>query len=331
MGSCLSSSSGGAGAGGSANGGGNNNTGAASQRQGYTDVTQNAANGTQATDNTTNASSSGRARRSDRRSGGGGRSRNNDNGNGTTRERSSLERQNTEAREALMVGSGAAPKFKRHGGWEARPAVTRSQLALTRRAFWETADTFGGRRETWEVLQRAVDSDDLATAQALIDGADIRLLGDGDLVHGCYDPTGFHYKVPEPCLSDPINLIPDDEDDDDYDEAELEKLHADYSSATGAPPLSAATDTTASDAAIDDAKLVDMKVRMSHTSQDIVVRVSPQERVSTVAKKVKAQTGVESLKLMCLGRMLRDDSNKETLETAGWRQGLVVQALVTKV
>ncbi|BFZ57637.1 hypothetical protein PYCC9005_004690 [Savitreella phatthalungensis] len=276
-------------------------------------------------------------------------------GSGTRRERSSLELRNAEARDALLAGRGAAPTFRRHGAWEARPAVTRAQLEHTRTAFWETADTFGGRRETWDVLRRCVEiahelasADGDASAQALIESADIRLLGNGDLVNGCYDATGFYYKIPEACLSDPSNLLPDDEYDLTSSKIEDDRLASPNvtegsltSSAGGAATtndtkLLSSTPTPApgqppvlTPAAIGDE--TDVRVRMSHTSRDLVLRVSPsRERVAALAAKVRRDAGIGGCKLMLLGRLIKDDHPTLTLEASGWRPGLVIQALVTK-
>lgn len=64
--------------------------------------------------------------------------------------------------------------------------------------------------------------------------------------------------------------------------------------------------------------------------QDLIVKVAMMERVSSVATKIQAAAGVKRLKLMVLGRMLKDDGT-QTLKDAAWAPGLIVQGLVTQV
>lgn len=199
-----------------------------------------------------------------------------------------------------------APKYRKHGVWTASPPVSIRDLERTRAAFWETADTFGGRQEIWAILKAAVDAEDETTARAILDTAQIRLLGNGDLIHGCYDSTGYYYKIPEACLSDPANIL--------YEDATTE-----FESKPGAT----AEELPAG------VELVDMRVRMSHNSQDIIIQVALVEKVSSVATKIQAAAGIQRLKLMMLGRLLKDDG-KQTVADAGWKPGLVIQALVTQ-
>lgn len=60
------------------------------------------------------------------------------------------------------------------------------------------------------------------------------------------------------------------------------------------------------------------------------MKVALVEKVSSVSNKVQAASGVKRLKLMMLGRMLKDDGN-QTLKDAGWSPGLIVQGLVQEV
>lgn len=141
-----------------------------------------------------------------------------------------------------LTHSVEAPKFRRHGSWIANPPMTLRELHHARTAFWETADTFGGRKEVWDTLRAAVDCDDAESATTILGGANLRLLGNGDLIHGCYDSTGFFYKIPENCLSDPSNLQKDDVE-----------------------PSVFGTTQVVED--FPEAQLLDLKVRLSHNSQ----------------------------------------------------------------
>lgn len=65
-------------------------------------------------------------------------------------------------------------------------------------------------------------------------------------------------------------------------------------------------------------------------TQDLILRVALAEKISSVSNKVQAAAGVKRLKLMMLGRMLKDDGS-QTLKDAGWTPGLIVQGLVQEV
>lgn len=63
--------------------------------------------------------------------------------------------------------------------------------------------------------------------------------------------------------------------------------------------------------------------------QDLIVKVAMAEKVSSVVGKVQSSAGVKRLKLMILGKMLKDDG-LQTLSDAGWSPGIIVQGLVTQ-
>ena len=58
--------------------------------------------------------------------------------------------------------------------------LTEGQLRSKRDEFWETAPAFEGRKEIWDALRAAAETDDHTWAQAIVDGANITL------------PTGKH-------------------------------------------------------------------------------------------------------------------------------------------
>jgi hypothetical protein len=74
-----------------------------------------------------------------------------------------------------------------------------------REEFFETRVT--GRQEIWCALKMAVGlmMGGLETAQGIIDAAGVTLLG--DLISGAYDEVGNFYQLPEPVISDPVNVI----------------------------------------------------------------------------------------------------------------------------
>ena len=56
-----------------------------------------------------------------------------------------------------------------------------------------------GRVEIWQTLKLACEADDLGTAQAIIDSANIKV-PTGKFTDGCFDELGNHYVIPSYCI-----------------------------------------------------------------------------------------------------------------------------------
>ncbi|KAF7255258.1 hypothetical protein EG68_07784 [Paragonimus skrjabini miyazakii] len=96
--------------------------------------------------------------------------------------------------------------------WCSQFPLTASQLQRKRDEFWDTAPAFEGRIEIWNALKAAAEffeRNDYEMAQAIVDGADI-ILPTGTLCD-CYDRLGARYQLPLYVLSEPSNLLPQDE------------------------------------------------------------------------------------------------------------------------
>ena len=72
------------------------------------------------------------------------------------------------------------PLKKERPPWTSEIPLTEGQLRSKRDEFWETAPAFEGRKEIWDALRAAAETDDHTWAQAIVDGANITL------------PTGTH-------------------------------------------------------------------------------------------------------------------------------------------
>lgn len=59
--------------------------------------------------------------------------------------------------------------------WKSEVAMTRAQLKSKQDEFWETSPAYEGRKEIWDALKAACETDDVSLAQAIIDGANITL------------------------------------------------------------------------------------------------------------------------------------------------------------
>lgn len=67
------------------------------------------------------------------------------------------------------------PLKKERPPWTSEMPLTEGQLRSKRDEFWETAPAFEGRKEIWDALRAAAETDDHTLAQAIVDGANITL------------------------------------------------------------------------------------------------------------------------------------------------------------
>ena len=91
--------------------------------------------------------------------------------------------------------------------WTAKKQWTRLQLDRERREFFDTRVT--GHAEIWATLKVVVGllaDGDITTAQSILDAAAITV-PTGDLKNGAYDEAGNLYQMPEYIISDPQNLV----------------------------------------------------------------------------------------------------------------------------
>ena len=91
--------------------------------------------------------------------------------------------------------------------WTAQKQWTRLQLDRERREFFDTRVT--GHAEIWATLKVVVGllaDGDITTAQSILDAAAITV-PTGDLKNGAYDEAGNLYQMPEYVISDPQNLV----------------------------------------------------------------------------------------------------------------------------
>ncbi|CAN4091902.1 unnamed protein product [Withania somnifera] len=102
------------------------------------------------------------------------------------------------------ISKEAAKQIRKPKPWKHSEAITRAQLVQMRDEFWDTAPHYGGRKEIWDALQAAAQSD-ISLAQAIVDSAGI-IVQAPDLTV-CYDERGAKYELPKYVLSEPTNLI----------------------------------------------------------------------------------------------------------------------------
>ncbi|KAJ8532309.1 hypothetical protein K7X08_012232 [Anisodus acutangulus] len=95
--------------------------------------------------------------------------------------------------------------------WKHPQPITRSQLMQLREEFWDTAPHYGGKKEIWDALRAAAETN-LELAQAIVDSAGIIAQNTDMTVF--YDESGTKYELPN---TNGYTNIPQP-NIDDYDE-----------------------------------------------------------------------------------------------------------------
>lgn len=185
--------------------------------------------------------------------------------------------------------------------WESETPITIGQLRSKRDEYWETQPAFDGRREIWDALHAACETDDNTLAQAIIDGANITL-PTGSLTDA-YDELGNHYSIPIYCISAPTNLIQNEE----------ESVTSDGSK-ENIPEQASGED-------------IMVKIRLSTSIKDVKMTVRTGETISSIKKRIQAEHGIPPNKQRCFfaGKMLYD---KLTIADTKIAKGFVIQVIV---
>lgn len=195
------------------------------------------------------------------------------------------------------------------------------QLSRERDEFFETRVT--GRPEVWAALKEVtglIQQGNLTDAQGILDAAAITL-PTGRLEEGAYDERGVLYRLPENIVSDPKNLI---ENDDMVNTAAGKELEA---GAIVVPPEVESLDKGKD---VVEENAIKIRCRLSDRGgPDTIVLLAPTQPVSVLLRRLRTEATIASsskLRMVYFGRIL-DES--QTLEEQGWQQGHVVQGLVS--
>lgn len=187
--------------------------------------------------------------------------------------------------------------------WKSEIALTMGQLRSKRDEYWETQPAFGGRREIWDALRAACETDDTTLAQAIINGASIAL--PTGALSDAYDELGNHYVIPIYCISLPTNLI---QNDNEGTTSSASKNPIELEQATGEEIM--------------------VKIRLSDTHKDNKMIVRTGESIAALKRRVFTDYGVEVSKQRWFfaGKLLYD---KLTIGETKISKGFVVQVVVT--
>ena len=171
---------------------------------------------------------------------------------------------------------------------------------------------------------------DLAAAQGIIDAAAITL-PTGHLEQGAYDERGVLYRLPEPIVSDPTNVVDDDQETVIGDDAISKNIEA-GGLAVPVQPSTNNLDQEKVDKGKDAVERDAMKVRCRLSDRggpDTIVLVGQNQPASVLVRRLRSEATIASssrVKIVYFGRILDE---AKTLEDQGWQQGHVVQVLVS--
>lgn len=175
---------------------------------------------------------------------------------------------------------------------------TRKALDAERAEFFDTRVT--ARPEIWQTLHAALQvlwepptqelGDDgktaLQTAQTILTAAEVSL-PTGNLVNGAYDAFGNYYQLPEWVVSDPQNIVENQDGDEVGDDGSNDETQGDGDDSE------MRREERGKDV-VDERELVQVRARLSETGQDISVSVRKTDLVRVVIKKMATEAKVRS-------------------------------------
>ena len=230
-------------------------------------------------------------------------------------------RPNQPIRPPTPVGSSPAHVSNQPPPW------TRLQLEREREAFFDTR--VSGNHEIWKALRLVCDlmrKGDVAEAQGILDAVNVTCphgriasgRGRSREKGGVYDERGELYDIPAWVLTDPEDIIEDEEKDatngaaDEDDDAE-------------AVAAARRRDEKGKGRAEDPGEMLQLRTRLSDRGTDIIVSVGMKQKIATIIQSIQERTGNKRVRLMYLGKTLDE---RQTLEQSGFKQGNVVNAMV---
>ncbi|KAI4594659.1 hypothetical protein KJ359_007751 [Pestalotiopsis sp. 9143b] len=234
--------------------------------------------------------------------------------------------------------------------WHAKSrAWTRSQLDKEREDFFDTRVT--GRPEVWQTVHAALrelweadlarnadtaggaanapaDDPVLSVAQGILRAVEITL-PTGDLANGVYDSLGQYYALPEWIVRDPVNItVVEDKAEPDAEHKGALAIGDESSEEVGEEEAFRRREEKGK-AVVDPKTTTKIRIRISETARDIIVRVGPDERVRSIAQRALQQSGLDPstrrVRLVYLGKTLKEDG---TLESQGHNKDHIINAFI---
>ncbi|KAI9814475.1 MAG: hypothetical protein M1832_005881 [Thelocarpon impressellum] len=215
--------------------------------------------------------------------------------------------------------------------WVAERQWTPAELQREREAYFDTRVT--GRAETWHAIRMAIDTmdADLGTAQTILDAAGVTV-PTGDLINGVYDDVGNYYALPEPCVSDPVNISHSPSTPPSKADRPAPPPDADAdadSDSDGDSDGAARRREEKGKTVIPLSEMQWVRARLSDRGgPDVQVQLGRGQTVRVLARQVQEEAGIpgrDKIRVAYMGKMLKEG---ESLAAQGWVEGHVVNALV---
>ncbi|KAK9774647.1 hypothetical protein SCAR479_08732 [Seiridium cardinale] len=217
--------------------------------------------------------------------------------------------------------------------WHSKNRIwTRAQLDKEREDFFDTRVT--GRPEVWQTIHAALrelwdadtsrrvaakvdgdatqDDPALGIAQGILRAAEVTL-PTGDMANGVYDSLGQYYTLPEWIVRDPVNVATVGNQAKVEVDRKCDLASGGESSEEVDADEALRRREEKGKAVVDPKTTTKIRIRISETARDIIVRVSPDESVRSVGQKALQQSGLDPstrrIRLFYLGKPLKDDAS----------------------
>ncbi|KZF26375.1 hypothetical protein L228DRAFT_235456 [Xylona heveae TC161] len=221
-------------------------------------------------------------------------------------------------RRSTTLGEQANRPLRRHV-WTSKRPWSRPDLELERQEFFDTRVT--GQPDIWRALRMAIEimPTELDTAQGILDAAGITL-PTGDLADGAYDERGNLYQMPEHVVVDPVNLV------SDMEKTSARVAKADAETVEESDALSGKQEEKG-----ETAGTYTVRARLSDRGgRDVLVTLTKEQKVEALAKKIQEEAQLHDkvkVRIAYMGHILKEG---RTLYEQGWKDGHVVNALVSQ-
>ena len=182
---------------------------------------------------------------------------------------------------------------------------------------------------------------DISTAQSILDAAAITV-PTGDLKNGAYDEAGNLYQIPEYIISDPQNIVLDQQetigkgetsnevtdDDDEIERKREEKGKEVLKSGDIVKVKARLSDRGGADIIIPLGKEQPVRILVRRIQEEASVRSHFTRCCVNICSSCSQMNGKGKVKIAYMGKILKEG---DTLQAQGWREGHVVNALVFDV
>ncbi|KAI1334881.1 ubiquitin domain-containing protein [Xylariaceae sp. FL0016] len=241
--------------------------------------------------------------------------------------------------------------LRRHQWTASNRTWTTDDIDTERADFFDTRVT--GRPEVWQVLKTALEilweadrsranggeykdedgTGGLATAQSILKAAEVTL-PTGDLANGVYDSLGNYYAIPEYIVCDPTNVAESSATHSASTALGRRSEEEGTADKDGDTPKEGEPNNTQrrreekGKAVVDVRKMVKVRARLSENSPDVVVSISPDESVRSLARAISKESGLPStkrLRIAYMGSFLQENTS---LQSQGWNKGYIINAFV---